>query len=183
MGYGEQGHVRVARIGKPHGIRGEVTVEVFTDSPETRFSPGSVLQLRAVDRTISTFSELTVDKARWNKKILLLQFAEVSDRTTAESLRGSELFTPAEDPLDEEEGWYAEELIGFTVHIENVASSEIGKVSNLITGGVQSLLEVHLREGSKVLVPFVEEIVPEIDEERGTVVITPPPGLLELNQD
>lgn len=175
--------VRVARIGKPHGVRGAVTVQIFTDVPESRFASGNVLRVKGSAEPSREFDMLTVERSRWNKKILLLEFEEISDRSTAETLRNAELFAPTEDPLDGGEGWYAEELIGFSVHRGSFESTLIGKVSDLITGSVQDLLQVQLEDGSEVLIPFVEEIVPEIDEERGAVVITPPPGLLELNQD
>ena len=175
--------VRVARIGKPHGIRGEVTVEVFTDSPDTRFAQGNVVDVVSVSKTQSSFSHLTVEKARWNNKILLLKFEEFSDRNTAESLRNYELYAQADDPLDEDEGWYADELIGFSVYKDEITSTKIGEVTDLITGAAQDLLQVQLSDGREVLIPFVEEIVPEIDEDQGAVVISPPAGLLELNQE
>lgn len=174
--------VRVARIGKPHGIRGEVTVELFTDSPEARFVVGNTFNL-AADFGPGTFSYLTIEKARWNKKVLLLKFVEFSDRNTAESLRNCELYAEPEEPADDEDSWYADDLIGLTVHQDTLGTPSLGEVSDLITGEAQDLLEIRLSDGSEVLLPFVEEIVPEIDEERGAIVITPPPGLLELNQD
>lgn len=176
-------YVRIARIGKPHGIRGEVTVEVFTDSPETRFIKGNAFSVRAGDSSAPAFDQLTVEKARWNKNILLLKFEEFSDRNTAESLRNSELYAEPEETSEDEDGWYADDLIGLTVHQDDFDSPIIGQVSDLITGDAQDLLEIRLSDGIEVLLPFVEEIVPEIDEERGAIVITPPPGLLELNQD
>lgn len=172
--------VRVARIGKPHGIRGDVTVEVFTDSPQTRFQEGSLLTVQREDNQKLPFKVLTVENARWNKRILLLKFKEFSDRNTAESLRNSQLYALAEDPLDDDEGWYPNDLIGLTVHEGSFDSAKIGEVADLITGEAQDLLEIHLTDGREVLIPFVEEIVPEIDEEQGAIVITPPPGLLEL---
>lgn len=174
--------VRVARIGKPHGIRGEVTVESFTDSPETRFAEDQVLRVKAPQGNQPAFDSLTVTRARWNKHILLIKFMEFSDRNTAETLRDAELYAPREEPLDTE-GWYAEQLIGLAVYLGNFASQQIGEVIDLITGQAQDLLEIRLSDGREVLVPFVEEIVPEISEEAGAIVITPPPGLLELNQD
>jgi len=174
--------VRVARIGRPHGIHGEVTVEVFTDSPEMRFSEGNVLQVRtSAGPTI--FDELTVEKARWNKRILLLKFSEFSDRNTAEAIRNHELYATVEPRSDGEESWYPDDLIGFEVYLDSFGSEAIGTVSDLITGEAQDLLEVRLFAGRVVLIPFVEEIVPEISEEQRSLVVMPPPGLLELNQD
>lgn len=175
--------LRVARIGRPHGIRGEVTVELFTDSPGTRFAEGKSFVVRSGSDVMDFFAELTVEKVRWNKKIMLLKFAEFSDRNTAESLRNSELYADLEESIDDEDGWYADDLIGLAVHKDTFSADALGEVSDLLTGDAQDLLEIRLTDGREVLLPFVEEIVPEVDEERGAIVITPPPGLLELNQD
>lgn len=174
--------VRVARIGKPHGIRGEVTVEIFTDSPSSRFEAGAVLQVRMLNSTELYFDTLTVEKARWNNKILLLKFEEFADRNTAEALRNAELFAHV-DRIHDEDGWYADELVGLEVYEGSTNSSKIGEVVGLISGDAQDLLELVLLDGREVLIPFVDAIVPEIDKEQGAVVITPPPGLLELKQD
>lgn len=176
-------HVRIARIGKPHGIRGEVTVEIFTDSPETRFQAGNVFDAVAAMGNEMFFAQLTVEKARWNKNIMLLKFVEFSDRNTAESLRNCELYADPEGSTEDEDSWYADDLIGLSVHQGSFEAPALGEVTDLITGDAQDLLEVRLSDGAEVILPFVEEIVPEIDEERGAILISPPPGLLELNQD
>jgi len=75
--------VVVGRIGRPHGIRGEVTVEVRTDTPELRFAPGSVLETDP-----ARLGPLTVAAARWHSGRLLLLAEGVHDRTGAEALRG-----------------------------------------------------------------------------------------------
>lgn len=175
-------HVRVARVGKPHGIRGEVTAEVFTDSPETRFVKGTVLDAKSSHADLpSALNRLTLEGARWNKKILLLKFLEISDRNAAEAIRNTELFVSMDTPEDAD-GWYAEDLIGLTVHEQQLDMPKVGEVTDLITGDAQDRLEIQLVDGSRVLIPFVEEIVPEIHMAQGAIVITPPPGLLELNQ-
>lgn len=174
--------VRVARIGKPHGIRGEVTVELFTDSPEIRFAKGNVLTLKEHLRERAP-TTLTVETVRWHKNILLVKFLECPDRTTAETLRNSELYDYVEPLSADADTWYLEELVGLAVHMDGLDSPAIGKVSGLIPRDVQDLLEVRLIDGRELLIPFVEEIVPKISKERGAVIITPPPGLLELNQD
>ena len=169
-------HVQVARIGKPHGVRGEFTAQVFTDAPEDRFVPG-------VEFTVEPESQgpLTLRGARWNKDILLLSFAEVSDRTQAEGLRGAKLFVDTEELEDEgdDEGWYEHELVGLTVRVDG---RDVGTVAALQTLPVQDLLVIDTPDG-EVLVPFVEEIVPEVDPEGGFVVVVPPPGLFELNRE
>ncbi|WP_310175742.1 ribosome maturation factor RimM [Enteractinococcus fodinae] len=172
----------MARIGKPHGIRGEVTVELFTDSPEVRFAQGNVLTLQGHFRE-HPYTTLTVETTRWHKNILLVKFVECADRTTAETLRNFELYDYIESVADDANSWYADELVGFAVHIDTWDSTAIGEVSNLITRNVQDLLEVRLNDGREFSIPFVEEIVPSISKERDAVLITPPPGLLELNQE
>ena len=116
--------VLVARIGKPHGIRGEVTVQrirgevtvqLFTDIPEERFAPGEVLDLenftpKSPVATVAPTGRLKVAGHRWNKKILVVRFEEVTTRNQAEELRGSRLmFEVPED--EDDEGFYEQELV------------------------------------------------------------------------
>ncbi|MFF5790526.1 ribosome maturation factor RimM [Paeniglutamicibacter sp. NPDC012692] len=167
--------LQVARIGKPHGIRGEVTVQVLTDAPEDRFVPGTVFEVEHPG-----IKTLTVEGARWNKEILLLAFEEVLDRNFAETIRGAKLFIETDDVEDEGEGWYEHELVDLEARVgENV----IGKVTALRTGNVQDLLVVKSNDGDEVYVPFVESIVPEVNIEGGYILMTPPAGLFEINRD
>lgn len=171
--------VRVARIGKPHGIRGEVTVQVYTDEPGERFLPGAGLIGRRGGTTGGRDGELTVMRARWNKDILLLAFEGVLTRNQAEELRGTELFA-APGGAGEDDSWYEEDLVGLAVL---VGGRRVGSVTGLQTGEFQDLLEIGVDGGAEVLVPFVDEIVPEIDPEAGVITLTPPPGLLTLNEE
>ena len=167
--------LQVARIGKPHGIRGEVTVQVMTDAPEDRFVPGTELTVEPASK-----GPLTVISARWNKDILLLGFEEIVDRNGAEELRGAMLSVDTDELEDEDddEGWYEHELVGLQA---KVGDEVVGTVSGLRTLTVQDLLVVNDNEGREVLVPFVEAIVPEVSIEGGYVLLTPPAGLFELN--
>ena len=98
--------LQVARIGKPHGIRGEVTVQVMTDAPGDRFVPGVEFVVEPAQS-----GPLTVSSARWNKDILLLAFEEIEDRNQAETLRGAKLFIEtAELDEDDEDAWGVDEL-------------------------------------------------------------------------
>ncbi|MDO4918495.1 ribosome maturation factor RimM [Kocuria sp.] len=187
--------VRVARIGKPHGVRGEVTVELFTDDPQARFAPGSVLSVHPGRGPAQTpgqgsrpeplrLDSLTVVGARWNKSVLVARFEELTDRNTAEAARGAELFAEVADlPLDDDE-WHQDDLLGLTAVDLTRGEARIGTVKALIQGRAQDLLELTPEGGGQpLLIPFVEEIVPEVDLERGLVLVTPPPGLLELRED
>lgn len=177
--------VQVARIGKPHGIRGEVTVQLFTDAPEERFAPGARLLIEP-SSPLAPQGAVTVRRARWNKSVLVVALEEVPDRNGAETLRGTLLLAEAQDEDPEGEEWYEHELVDLEVRTgpEDGTGPRIGVVTGLRTMPVQDLLEIVLDEdGRGAALPFVEEIVPVVDPEGGFVVVTPPPGLLELGLD
>ncbi|GGK62579.1 ribosome maturation factor RimM [Ornithinimicrobium pekingense] len=163
-----------ARVGKPHGLRGEVTVQVHTDDPERRFVPGAVFPTEPSER-----GPLTLRSVRVHQGTYLLAFDGRPDRTAAEALRGTRLLVTDDDPDVDDDGWREEDLLGFEVVLPD--GSPLGTVSALHLRPVQDLLEVRTVRG-EVLVPFVEELVPEVDEEQRRVVVDPPPGLLELGE-
>ncbi|WP_104165386.1 ribosome maturation factor RimM [Arthrobacter sp. SX1312] len=166
--------VLVARIGKPHGIRGEVTVQLFTDAPEDRFEPGGTFRVEG-----AAVTELTVVKARWNKDILIVGFEQVADRNQAETLRGAQLFVDTAGAQEnDDDAWYEHELVGLDARVDGTS---VGKVTALRTMAVQDLLVVELADGHEALVPFVTSIVPEVDPEAGFLTIVPPTGLFDLN--
>ena len=166
--------VQVARIGKPHGLRGEVTVLVLTDAPDSRFAVGT--EFAAEPATLGT---LTVRSARWNKDILLLGFEGTNTRNDAELLRGATLFFESEDDTDDD-AWYEHELLNLEVR---VGTEKVGTVAGLRTQAVQDLLLVKDNGGDEVLVPFVDEIVPEVNIEEGYILLTPPAGLFLVNKE
>lgn len=163
----ESATVVLARLGRPHGIRGEVSVEVRTDAPDSRLAVGESF---ATDPDIGP---LTVARARWHKDRLLLTFEEVADRNRAEEIRNT-LLVGAPDDLGDD-AWYLDDLVGLEVRVEGEAR---GTVTGIVEGTAQDLLEVEIGD-RRVLVPFVGEIVPEVDVEAGFVVLTPPGGLLD----
>lgn len=174
--------LQVARIGKPHGIRGEVTVQVLTDVPNDRFLPGTELAVEP-----PSLGPLTLRSARWNKDILLLGFEQITDRNQAEELRGAQLFVEADETEDDgdADAWYEHELVGLQARRQGSDGriEVVGTVTGLRTLPVQDLLVIEDTAGAEVLVPFVAEIVPVVDVEQRYVLLTPPPGLFELNAD
>ncbi len=171
--------VVVARIGKAHSLKGEVTVQAHTDDPEARFVPGTVFATEAPAGS-GVPRELTLRSARLHNGVWLLAFEGIPDRTGAEGLRGTRLLLDLEERADEDEdGWYEDELVG--LRVVTTSGDDVGAVDALETGLVQDLLVVGLAGGGQAWVPLVESIVPEVDVEGGRVVIDPPPGLLELN--
>jgi 16S rRNA processing protein RimM len=176
----------VARLGRPHGLRGEVTVQAHTDDPEGRFVPGAVFATEATAGS-GVPHRLTLASARLHRDIWLLGFEEIPDRTGAESLRGTRLLLNEQDAAgtaeqdDDEEAWYEEELVGLVA--VDPAGERIGEVIGLLNGTAQDLLVVGLEDGVEAMVPFVAAIVTEVDVEGGRVVVDAPPGLLDLARE
>jgi 16S rRNA processing protein RimM len=174
----------VARIGKPHGLRGEVTVQVHTDDPDRRLVPGAVFATEASPGS-GVPRELTVATSRLHRSIWLVGFEEVPDRTGAEGLRGTSLLI---DETSEdwapgsagEDAWYERDLVGLTAF--DLAGERLGEVTGL-RNGPQDQLVLRLADGHEALVPFVHAIVPTVDVEGGRVVVDAPPGLLDLGRD
>jgi 16S rRNA processing protein RimM len=153
-----------------------VTVQVLTDAPGDRFVPGTEFVVEP-----ASVGPLTVHSARWNKDILLLAFEEIETRNEAETLRGAKLFIETEELEDnDDEGWYEHELVGLEAR---VGSQVVGKVSGLNTMPVQDLLVVKTPDGKEILIPFVEQIVPEVNVAEGYVLVMPPAGLFEVNAE
>lgn len=166
----------VGRIGRVHGIHGEVTVEVLTDSPEDRFYPGATLSTEPA-RT----GGLTIASARWHNSILLLAFEGITDRNAGEGLRNLQLL--AEVDLDdvEEDEYHIQQLMGLQVFLlsDLNASARIGEVTGVITGVAQDLLEITKTNGKDFLIPFVKVLVPKVDISAGKLFIDPPGGLID----
>lgn len=165
----------VGRIGKAHGLRGDVTVEVRTDDPDTRFAPGAVLKTDPLPR-----GPLTVESSRMQSGRLVLRFAGIEDRTAAEGLRNTLLIVEADpDELpDDPEEFYDHQLIG--LRVVTVDGHEVGTVADMLHLPTQDLFAVKRPDGREALIPFVGEIVPEVDLKQRVVRVDPPPGLLEL---
>lgn len=163
------GDVLVGRVGRAHGVRGDVAVEVRTDAPELRFADGAVLR---TDR-----GPLRVEHATWHSGRLLVRFGGVADRTAAEALRGLDLRIPAADRGDAgPEAWWDEDLLGLAAVTGD--GRVLGTVTDVVHAG-QDLLAVTAPDGREVLVPFVRALVPHVEPAAGRLVLDPPPGLFE----
>lgn len=164
----------VGRIGRAHGLRGEVLVDVRTDSPELRLAPGAVLGTDP-----GPAGPLTVQAGRVHSGRLLLHFDGVSDRTAAEALRGVLLLADVDpdDVPDDEDEWYDHQLVGLDAFSADGAA--IGEVRQVLHLPGHDVLAVTRPDGTEVLIPFVTEIVPEVDLVGNRIVVTAPAGLID----
>ena len=187
--------VTVGRIGRAHGVRGDVVVGVRTDEPELRFAPGSRLDTDPVG-----VGPLTVAGYRWHSGDLLVRFEEISDRTAAAELGGTWLMvdSAALGALDDPDEFRDGDLVGLSVR--TVDGTVVGTVADVLHHG-QDVLAIDPvgaagaaggaraaggrvggagPQAGQILIPFVKAIVPEVDIAAGVLVIDPPDGLLNL---
>lgn len=169
--------VIVGRIGRAHGVRGYVVVGVRTDEPESRFAVGSLL-----DTDPSGVGPLKVAAARWHSGELLVRFEGVTDRTAAEVLRGTWLDVDSSSlpPLPDPDEFRDTDLIGLSVRTADGVG--VGEVTDVRHHG-QDLLAIRPAGGGEILVPFVKAIVTDVDLAAGSLVIDPPPGLLDPDEE
>jgi 16S rRNA processing protein RimM len=167
--------VTVGRIGRPHGIRGDVVVGVRTNETELRFARGSRL-----DTDPSEVGPLTVAGTKWHSGELLVRFEGIGDRDAAAELGGtwltvdSGLFAPLDDPDEFRDG----DLVGLSVR--TLDGTVVGTVDDVLHSGQDVLVVRPAEGGADILVPFVKAIVPEVDVSSGFLVIDPPEGLITL---
>ncbi len=163
----------VGRIGKPHGVRGEVTVQPRTDDPQRRFAEGATLLVAGQERT------LEILRSAWHSGRLLVHFAGTDTRDAALALRGLVLEVerdPGEVPVDPEE-YYDSSLIGCQAWLAD--GTLVGEVAEVVHLPAQDLLVIRDDDGREVLVPFVRQIVPLVDLGARRIELDPPDGLLD----
>ena len=166
--------VVVGRLARPHGLRGEMSVEVLTDFPG-RFVPGLVLL--ASGEGGSRRRELVVAAVRGHGERVLVTFEGVASRTAAEELRGLDVAVPAGSEVPRPEGFvYHFDVEG--CRAVDRAGRELGVVTGLADVAGRSLLELRTPLGERA-VPFVEPIVVSVDLAKRLVVLDPPAGLLD----
>ena len=169
---GDMVDVTVGIIGRPHGVRGDVFIDVRTDEPGRRFGVGTRLRLGDSGRT------LEIASVRWNRGRLMLSFVGYPDRTSIEPLVGEELGAqvPAAELPSEAEEYFDRQLVGLTVL--DHAGGPVGTVTGVLHLPAQDVLEIRVDEGER-LVPFVAALVPTVDLQAGHLRLAAVDGLLE----
>ncbi len=167
----EPRYLAVGRITRPHGVRGELRVEVLTDSPE---------HLAEVDALYigQRHQRYEVEGVRPHQKKVLLKLRACNDRNMAETFRGELVYVAVEDavPLDEDE-YYEYELQGLEVVTD--AGQFLGEVVEVFTApGANDVIIVHGPLG-EILIPAIEDVVTSLDFDSRRMVIHPLPGLLD----
>jgi 16S rRNA processing protein RimM len=156
----------VGRVGRAHGILGEATIEVRSDDPDNRFAVGEKLQS-------DEHGDLTITSGRVHNGILLLGFAGYSDRNQIEKLRNTLLYAEVDihEVREDADDYHVLQLIGCQAFLEN--GDLFGEVTDVINLPSQDLLAIKTPE-NEVLIPFVHQLVPEVDVTAKRLVVIPP---------
>ncbi|MEA5573279.1 ribosome maturation factor RimM [Calothrix sp. UHCC 0171] len=179
------GYLEIGTIVAPQGLNGEMRVYPDTDFPE-RFEVPGMRWLLPPHTSQPQEIELISGRYVEGKNIYIIELEGVKNRNQAEEMRGCKMLVLESDRPHLEEGEYhILDLVGLQVFIQESGEC-IGTVVNLIPAG-NDLLEVKLhatsdkKKAKNLLIPFVKEIVPVVDIAAAKVEITPPEGLLEIN--
>ncbi len=169
--------LRVGRLTKAHGLKGGLKVELYTDDPDHRFTPGATFTLQVPTSSPWHGKTLELAELRWYNGQAVGFFAGVADRTQAEALVKAILWVDHDETEvpDEPDAWYDHQLVGLRAFRDGV---EVGRVARVDHLPAQDLLAIAAGD-REVLVPFVAAMVPNVDVSAGTVTLTPPPGLFE----
>jgi len=169
--------LRVARLLKAHGLKGAIKLELYTDDPARRFTPGATFSLQVPTSSDWHGKKLELIELKWYNLQPVAFFKGVPDRTVAETLVKAILWIDQdlEEKTDEEDAWFDHQLVGLRVLRDG---TEVGTVSQIDHFPSQDLLTVATASGD-VLVPFVKAIVTSVDVAAGTLTVDPPFGLFE----
>jgi 16S rRNA processing protein RimM len=169
--------VAVGRVGRPHGIRGDVVVGVRTDEPELRFAKGSRL-----DTDPAAVGPLVVADSRWHSGELLVRFEGIADRDAAAGLGGTWLIVDSSTvaPSADPDEFHDIDLVDLAVRLAD--GTPVGTVTDVLHYGQDLLVVRPAAGGADILIPFVKDIVPEVDLASRVITVNPPPGLLNLEE-
>lgn len=168
---GEPDFLVVGKLRRPHGVHGEILMDVYTDFPE-RIRPGAILYVGPQRQS------LEVSTTRWHQSAMLLAFEGVADREAAAELRNQLVYvrTAEREALPEGE-FYHHQLIGMRVVEEN--GKFLGIVKEILETGANDILVVKTPESKEALLPLIQEVVMDINPERHEIQVHLLAGLID----
>ncbi len=175
--------VIVGEIVRPHGIKGELVVKSFADSPSV-FRPGRVLRLTPPPGRPGKPLRRTVTARRVHADRLLVFFADVTDRDGAEALRGCVLSMAARDlPALARDEFYRHQLIGCRVLAPDTAHPDLGILTDIADLPGQEMWSIRHASGREILLPANPHTIADIDLDAAVITVTPPKGLADVYLD
>ncbi len=163
----------LGRVRKPHGLKGEVSINSYAESPLI------FKKLKRVFLRLNNLppKEYQIFKFREHGKFVLLRLKDVLDRDQAEMLRGAEILALRDEVPKEEDEIFFEDIIGCSVFLPDM--TYVGVVKD-VKRYPQEIWEILDNEENEILFPAVEEFVIKLDIENREIIIDPPPGLLDI---
>jgi len=165
-------YLAIGRVVRAHGVRGELSVAVLTDFPE-RFQEtewiyvGDELEAQSY----------RIEKYRWHKKNILLSLDGVVDRTQAEQLRGQFIQIPIEEAMPLPDGdYYRYQFVN--VQVVTTKGDVLGRIADIMETGANDVFIIKNEAQQEVLIPFIPDVVKEIDLEQDRVVVELIDGLI-----
>lgn len=167
--------ILVGKVIRPHGTGGIVRIASYVESEASFVEAGTVFLKKPSGETC----RFKVLEAKPHKRVVLMHLEGINSISSAEKIRGSDIFVDKKSLYrnDDEVFWF--ELIGLVVYLDT--GEEIGRVSKIIATPAHDIYVV--QKGSKeYMIPAVHEVVEKIDIQAGRIVIKPPEGLLKINE-
>lgn len=168
-------YILVGKVAKPHGLRGEFKVQTYSGDAET------ILQYSRfflVDTQGYLTPSLPIQRSRIQGRTVIIKLEGVDDRSAAESIQGKGVLVSKNDlPVLAEDEFYWYQMIDLPVFTAD--DQCVGTISSIFSNGAQDIMVIK-SEHRELLVPIIDSIIKE-HTEKG-VVITPPPGLLEIQK-
>ncbi|MDX2434540.1 MAG: ribosome maturation factor RimM [Desulfobacterales bacterium] len=167
----------IGEVVKPHGIRGEIKVFLYSEQPENLQQYKKIVLQEPMGSGTETYN---VIKSREQGKIAILQLEGVGTREGSEALQGSKIWVNKSNfPTLDSDEYYWHQLKGLVVMTET--GQELGRVTKLFNTTAHDIMVV-TGAGHEFMIPVQRDIIREIDVQGGKVIISPPPGLLEINK-
>lgn len=162
----------MAEIVGVHGIKGMLTLKVFSDTPEKLMDYMPLCDASGQ----KTFDFVTFQP---HGNIYLITLEGITDRTAAEKLRGTQLYMPRErlPKIKDKDTYYHTDLMGLTA--KSPEGEALGRIIMVANYGAGDLLEIKPPKGASYLIPFTKAIVPAVDLEKREATVIVPPGLLD----
>lgn len=169
-------YLRVGVIANTHGVRGEVKIFATTDDIR-RFKK---LRKCVID-TGRERIDVEVESCKFFKQTPILKFKSIDQLNDVERFKGKDLLVHRDHAVKlEKNEFFIIDLIG--LNVETDEGMELGVLTDVLQTGANDVFVVKMADGNEVLIPYIEQCVPEIHPETGKVTVHLLPGLLDLNR-
>lgn len=167
---GEPEFLVIGKLRRPHGLRGELVMEVLTGFPE-RITRGVTVFVG------KGYRPMQLRNCRWHQQTLLVQFQDYDDRDRAGELRNQFVYVRSGDlpSLDDGE-YYQHELIGLEVYTSD--ELRLGKVVEILETGANDVLVIRREGGTDLLLPYIDQVITMVDLAEKRLEVRMLPGIL-----